>query len=199
MRHACRQLLQTSCGELALGTEVGCLCGAISTLYTLPLWDNTIGIDTASLGNTIGILGNNYTVKNINGKYRKIARHFFSRTNIVKPTFRYVRHKNGIFFDRHCFLSVVENRKFRTTTYVRAVIILLDVLPDVELSNLQCELHTSGLDILPYTLLTASAKLYLALARIELLTERLSISASSHLDHYTTDETNMVMQFQLAL
>ena len=62
------------------------------------------------------------------------------------------------------------------------MIILLDALPNVELSTLQCELYTSGLDILSYTYLTASDKSYLALAGIELL----SISESGHLDHYTT-------------
>ena len=84
------------------------------------------------------------------------------------------------------FLSVAENKKFRTTrntTYVRAVIILLDALTDVELS-------TSGSDILPYTHLTASDKSYIALAG-------LSISASGHLDHYTTEATDKIMQFQL--
>ena len=70
------------------------------------------------------------------------------------------------------------------------MVILLDAPQDIELS-------TSGLDILPYIYWTASDKLYLALARIELLTERLSISASGHLDHYTTDATDKIMQFQL--
>ena len=36
-------------------------------------------------------------------------------------------------------------------------------------------------------------------AGIELLTERLSISASGHLKHYTTDVTYKIMQFQLAV
>ena len=88
---------------------------------------------------------------------------------------------------------VVKNKKNRTTrntTYVWAVIILLDALPDVELS-------TSELDILPYTHWTASDKSYLALAGIKFLTELLSISASGHLDHYTTDTTDKIMQFQL--
>ena len=96
------------------------------------------------------------------------------------------------------YLSKTKNLELpEKTTYVRKVIILLDAIPDAELSTLQCELHTSGLDILPYTHLTASDKSFFALAGIELLTERLSISASGHLDHYTTDACNKVIKFQL--
>ena len=139
-----------------------------------------------------------YTVKNINGKYLKIVRHFFSRTNISHPKTEILNSPAIFLTDAVFYLSKTKNLELpEKTTYVRKVIILLDAIPDAELSTLQCELHTSGLDILPYTHLTASDKSFFALAGIELLTERLSISASGHLDHYTTDACNKVIKFQL--
>ena len=70
----------------------------------------------------------------------------------------------------------------------------------MELSTFQCELHTywighSSIHLTSLLLINRT----LRWAVIEHLTERLPVSASGLLDHYTTDETYKIMQLQLAV